>query len=51
VFHLQIQIACAIAGYSKVSMHKFKNITDNPLIYTDTDSVVLSNAFEWEIYW
>jgi len=25
-------------------MHKFKNITDNPLIYTDTDSVVLSNA-------
>jgi len=37
-----IQIACAIAGYSKVSTHKFKNITDNPLIYTDTDSFVLS---------
>jgi len=29
-----IQIACAISGYSKVSMHKFKNIKSNPLIYT-----------------
>ena len=36
-----IQIAGAIAGYSSASMFKFLNISGNPLIYSDTDSVVL----------
>jgi DNA polymerase type B, organellar and viral len=36
-----IQIAVAISGYSKNLMHKYKNIPNNPCIYTDTDSVVL----------
>ena len=36
-----IQIACAISGYARVSMYKYKNMKDNQCIYTDTDSVVL----------
>ena len=31
----------AIAAYSRISINKFKNIKDNPCIYTDTDSVIL----------
>jgi DNA polymerase type B, organellar and viral len=38
-----VQIASAIAGYTKLIMHKYKNIPDNPCIYTDTDSIVLKS--------
>ena len=37
-----IPIAAAIAGYSAISMFQFMNIPDNPLLYMDTDSAVLS---------
>jgi len=44
VFHLQYKLLVAIAGYSKVSMHKFKILQIIHWYITDTDSVVLSNA-------
>jgi hypothetical protein len=37
-----IQIAAAVAAYASASMFKFLNIPGNPLIYSDTDSVVPS---------
>jgi len=41
-----IQIAAAVAGYSSMSMFKFLNIPGNPLIYSDTDSVVLKDKLD-----
>ena len=36
-----IQIAAAISAYARMSINKFKNLPNNPCIYSDTDSVVL----------
>lgn len=41
-----ISIAAAIGGYSAASMFKYMNIPDNPLLYIDTDGVVLTNPLE-----
>ena len=36
-----IQIAAAISAYARMSINKFKNLPNNPCIYSDTDCVVL----------
>lgn len=41
-----ISIAAAIGGYSAASMFKYMNIPDNPLLYIDTDGVVLTKSLE-----
>jgi hypothetical protein len=38
---LNTSIAAAIASYGRIHMHKFLTLSDNPVIYSDTDSVVL----------
>jgi hypothetical protein len=39
---INISIAAAITAYSRIHINKYKNIPDNPCIYTDTDSVILT---------
>jgi len=41
-----VHIAAAIAGYSRVLINKYKNIPNNPLTYTDTDSIVLPKPLD-----
>ena len=36
-----VHIAAAIASYARIIINEYKNITDNPCIMSDTDSVVL----------
>lgn len=36
-----VQISATIAAFAKLSINKFKNLNNNPCIYSDTDSVVL----------
>lgn len=36
-----VQIAAAISAYARMSINKFKNLPNNPCIYSDTDSVIL----------
>ena len=38
-----VQISAAISAYARISINKFKNIPGNPCVYSDTDSVVLTN--------
>jgi hypothetical protein len=38
-----IQIAAAVTAYSQIEMMKFKNMSDNKLLYHDTDSLVMAN--------
>jgi hypothetical protein len=41
-----IPIASAISSYSYLLMFKFMNIPNNPLLYMDTDGVVLTNELD-----
>jgi hypothetical protein len=41
-----IPIAAAIASYSAAEMFKYMNIKGNPLIYMDTDGVVLKKPLD-----
>ena len=38
-----VHVAAAIAAYARVSINDFKNLKDNPIAYTDTDSVVVQH--------
>lgn len=40
-FDISIGIASAITAYSRVIMTQFKNLSDNLMYYTDTDSAVM----------
>ena len=40
---INVGIASAISGYSRIIINKFKNIEDNECYYSDTDSVLLKN--------
>lgn len=44
-----VQISCAITAYARMSINIFKNIPDNKLYYSDTDSLVLQNPLPKEI--
>lgn len=36
-----LPVAIATTAYSRITMSQFKNLPDNPLLYSDTDSVIL----------
>ena len=38
-----VQISCMISAYARMSINEFKNLDNNPLIYSDTDSLILLN--------
>lgn len=44
-----VSIASAISAYARISISKFKNMIDNPLIYSDTDSLVLSKELDTSV--
>jgi hypothetical protein len=37
-----VQISCIIAAYARMSINPFKNLSDNTLYYSDTDSLILA---------
>lgn len=36
-----LPVAAATTAYARIEMSKFKNLPGNPLLYSDTDSVIL----------
>jgi len=41
-----VQLASFVTAYSRIHMHSFKNIPNNPLIYSDTDSIIVSHPLD-----
>jgi len=44
-----VPIAAAMTAYARMSINDFKNIPNNPCIYSDTDSVILSKPLMGEV--
>lgn len=38
-----LPVSIATTAYSRITMSRFKNLPDNPLLYSDTDSVILEH--------
>lgn len=43
---ISVGVASAITAYSRIIMTHFKNLPDNKLYYTDTDSAVMENPLD-----
>ena len=43
-----LPVAAATTAYARIAMSKFKNLPGNPLLYSDTDSVVLEHPLSAE---
>lgn len=48
-YNMSVDIASAIATYSRMYMNKFKHLPNNPCFYTDTDSLVLQYPMSEEL--
>jgi len=45
-FDISVGVASAITAYSRVIMTQFKNLPDNKIFYTDTDSAVMEKPLD-----
>lgn len=45
-FDISVGVASAITAYSRVIMTQFKNLPDNKMFYTDTDSAVMEKPLD-----
>jgi hypothetical protein len=41
-----VHISCIISAYARMSINPFKNIKDNMVIYSDTDSIIVRKSLE-----
>jgi hypothetical protein len=48
-YDISIGVASAITAYSRVQMSQFKNLANNKMYYTDTDSAVMEKQIDYSL--